>query len=77
MDPDHRTQVSPLNGDPPNPIDPPDGCRFRDRCPHAHAVCAAQAPVLAAVGENVAHSVACHMNDRLSGHPEATQENPA
>jgi peptide/nickel transport system ATP-binding protein len=77
MDPDHRTEVSPLNGDPPNPIDPPGGCRFRDRCPHAHAVCAAQAPVLAAVGENVAHSVACHMNDRLSGHPEATQENPA
>ncbi len=74
MDPDHRTQTSPLNGDPPNPINPPGGCRFRDRCSHAQPVCAAQTPALMAVCGNVNHLVACHMNNALSGHPEANQE---
>lgn len=74
MDPDNRTQAPPLIGDPPNPIDPPSGCRFRDRCPHAHPVCEAQAPVLAVVGENTHHLVACHMNNALSGHPASNQE---
>ena len=74
MDPDHRTQASPLNGDPPNPINPPSGCRFRDRCAHAQPVCEAQTPALMVVGGNVDHRVACHMNNTLSGHPEANQE---
>jgi len=69
MDPARRTERSPLAGDPPNPIDPPSGCRFRDRCAHAHAACAAVAPVLR---ETVAgHWAACHLDDAGSGHPEA------
>ncbi len=68
MDPSHRTQKSPLTGDPPNPINPPSGCRFRDRCTFAQAVCASSTPALIEVNGNSEHIVACHMNDAQSGH---------
>ena len=68
MDPSQRTQKSPLSGDPPNPINPPSGCRFRDRCTFAQAVCASSTPVLMSVKGDVEHIVACHMNDAQSGH---------
>ena len=66
MDPDRRTEVSPLTGDPPNPINPPSGCRFRTRCTFAEAVCARVAPNLEAIGSD--HDVACHMTVPGSGH---------
>jgi peptide/nickel transport system ATP-binding protein len=59
MDPDKRTERAPLAGDPPNPIDPPPGCRFHTRCTFAEAVCSQSAPVLHAAGEG--HAAACHM----------------
>ena len=34
IDPDRRKSEPPLVGDPPNPINPPSGCRFHTRCPH-------------------------------------------
>ena len=71
MDPARRTTRAPLAGDPPNPISPPGGCRFRDRCPKAEAVCAAAAPVLAAWSAQAAHEVACHMAVAGSGHSAA------
>ena len=48
MDPDRRTEKAPLAGDPPNPIDPPTGCRFHTRCAFAEAVCSARMPALEA-----------------------------
>jgi peptide/nickel transport system ATP-binding protein len=69
MDPDRRTEASPLSGDPPNPINPPSGCRFRTRCIYAEAVCARVAPRLDATGED--HDVACHMMVPGSGHSRA------
>jgi peptide/nickel transport system ATP-binding protein len=75
MDPAHRTMAAPLSGDPPNPIDPPSGCRFRDRCPLADAVCAITAPLLredrSSGRGNINHWVACHVGDPASGHPRA------
>src|SRR5690606_26841074 len=32
LDPRKRTLEAPISGDPPNPINPPSGCRFRTRC---------------------------------------------
>ncbi len=69
MDPTQRTTRSPLSGDPPNPIDPPGGCRFRERCEHAAAVCARTMPLLRETTEG--HWAACHLDDPASGHPEA------
>lgn len=68
MDPDARTQEAPIAGDPPNPINPPAGCRFHTRCPFSEPVCAAKVPDLAAVAGDAKHAVACHMNVAGSGH---------
>jgi peptide/nickel transport system ATP-binding protein len=69
MDPANRTQAPPLTGDPPNPINPPSGCRFRTRCLYAEDVCAAREPPLA---EQVAgHRIACHMAHAGSTHSQA------
>jgi peptide/nickel transport system ATP-binding protein len=70
MDPARRTSKPPLAGDPPNPISPPTGCRFRDRCPQAEAVCAGSVPVLQVLA-GAAHQVACHMAIPGSGHSAA------
>jgi peptide/nickel transport system ATP-binding protein len=68
MDPRRRTKEAPIQGDPPNPIDPPSGCRFRTRCPFAEDVCARAEPLLTGTG---AQEVACHMRIRGSGHTKA------
>jgi peptide/nickel transport system ATP-binding protein len=69
MDPDHRTGEPPLAGDPPNPINPPSGCRFHPRCVHAQPVCAERAPVLGAAAQG--QLAACWMQVAGSGHTSA------
>lgn len=76
MDPANRTKHPPLSGDPPNPINPPAGCRFRERCPHAEPVCVLQAPALAPSTSLPGHMVACHINDSRSGHSAADNSEP-
>jgi peptide/nickel transport system ATP-binding protein len=70
LDPTRRTQEAPISGDPPNPIDPPSGCRFHTRCPFAEGVCSARSPALIPTG-NDRHTAACHMVDPTSGHSRA------
>ena len=70
MDPDNPTLEPPLAGDPPNPINPPDGCRFHPRCPHARTVCAKTKPALTPIGSGM-RLAACHMEIPGSGHSRA------
>jgi peptide/nickel transport system ATP-binding protein len=70
MDPDARTAEAPLSGDPPNPINPPLGCRFHPRCPYAEPICATTDPGLYVAGAR-GHLAACHMVIPGSGHSKA------
>ncbi|MBP1845513.1 peptide/nickel transport system ATP-binding protein [Rhizobium petrolearium] len=74
MDPDNRTMEPPLSGDPPNPVNPPSGCRFHTRCRFAEDVCSGAKPALATFGNHPDHLAACHMHDPASGHSLAGAE---
>jgi oligopeptide/dipeptide ABC transporter ATP-binding protein len=47
-----------IKGEPPSPVSPPTGCRFRTRCPRAADICAAEEPTMRELGSG--HTVACH-----------------
>jgi len=57
-----KTQFKPIVGEIPSPLDPPSGCHFHPRCPHALPRCREQAPVLREVAPG--HLAACHLNER-------------
>jgi peptide/nickel transport system ATP-binding protein len=71
MDPARRGEKATLAGDPPNPINPPLGCRFHTRCRYAEACCASVEPALAGNGNGDDHRAACHMVIPGSGHSAA------
>ena len=48
---------TPVQGEVPNPLNPPSGCAFHPRCPHANARCAAERPALLSFK---GAQVACH-----------------
>jgi peptide/nickel transport system ATP-binding protein len=57
-DPTRQRVSVPLQGEPPSPVAPPSGCRFRTRCPAATEKCAAEEPQLREVSPG--QFVACH-----------------
>jgi oligopeptide transport system ATP-binding protein len=62
--PRQRRRQAPLPGDPPSPISPPSGCRFRTRCEFAAERCAMEVPSLRQLAAG--HWVACHFAEQLS-----------
>ena len=57
-DPDSPIHNEVLTGEPPSPMNPPSGCRFRTRCPNATQKCADEIPLPQNIGPG--HEVACH-----------------
>jgi hypothetical protein len=47
-----------VTGEPPNPINPPSGCRFHTRCPRATDICKTAEPQLTEYASG--HLAACH-----------------
>lgn len=56
-----RQSYQPIKGELPSPLDPPQGCHFHPRCPHAMDRCRVEAPVLRHVAPG--RMSACHLND--------------
>jgi peptide/nickel transport system ATP-binding protein len=58
-----RRQLAPLEGEPPDLLDPPTGCRFHPRCPFATDQCVHDEPPLEEIGGG--HRVACWHHDQV------------
>lgn len=65
-DPKQRRARKPLQGEVPSPLNPPAGCRFHPRCPHAQEVCRREDPSFINHGDaQAAHQVACHFAGKI------------
>jgi oligopeptide transport system ATP-binding protein len=58
-DPDFKRETMLLQGDIPSPSNPPSGCTFHTRCPHATEVCKQKVPEFKE--HQPGHYVACHL----------------
>ncbi len=58
-----RMNLAPLEGEPPNLLDPPSGCRFHPRCPFATDRCVTEEPPMEDIAEG--HRLACWNHDQV------------
>jgi len=66
-DPDLREELKAIEGEVPNPANPPSGCHFHLRCPYAKKICQEKYPEFRNIGtEDNLHCVACHFAERLT-----------
>ena len=56
-----KRSFTPVKGEIPSPLDPPSGCHFHPRCPHAMERCRREAPALREIAPG--RRSACHLND--------------
>ena len=56
-----KRSFEPVKGEIPSPLDPPKGCHFHPRCPHAMDRCRSEPPALKAIASG--RKAACHLND--------------
>jgi peptide/nickel transport system ATP-binding protein len=56
-----KTAFRSVEGEIPSPLNPPPGCHFHPRCPHAMERCRIEAPVLKEVAPG--RTAACHLHD--------------
>ncbi len=62
-DPDYVREEKLIEGEIPNPMNPPSGCVFRTRCPKVMDICSKEKPIWKEVEKE--HFVACHLfNDK-------------
>lgn len=73
-DPNFRRTTPLPEGEIPNPINPPSGCRFHPRCPIAQEVCSQIEPELRPVGDDPEHLAACHLRTGDYQHLDPTKE---
>ena len=67
---DVKRRLVPIDGQPPDLVKPPTGCRFEPRCSYAMGICKEQLPTLASVGKE--HEAACWLTHPLA--PKVTYE---
>jgi len=58
LDTKNKNREYAIEGDPPSPVDLPEGCRFHPRCPHVVNRCKEEEPLLRELSEG--RQVACH-----------------
>ena len=62
---DFSNPIESINGETPSPLDLPEGCPFRGRCPHCMDICKKENPALIEIETD--HNVACHLFKKSKG----------
>lgn len=63
---DDDTPLQPIAGSPPDLLNPPKGCPFLSRCPHAMAICKEKFPEVTTFSDS--HQCACWLNQKEASH---------